>query len=209
MGTPQTCVLPSYHQSSHSNKSRVLSKSFRGTWKDLKTTLAPSQCGLHYWEDGHVHFTELLSHAVWYHGHSSFQFLEGERSWEKDETLPRAQTLFSHSVSVSGYLCSGCSTGGYEPGSLAAEAVDYRCSNTLYFAPSFMDDSTSREEERGKDVWDLWFLVPLWRYSCWMLCLWAILFPFYYIHITCLVRISGLLAWPSLFSSNLWNKCIL
>lgn len=162
-GRPLTWVLPSYHQSSHPNTSSVLSKSFRGTWKDLKITLAPSQCGLHYWADGHVHSTELVSHAVWHHGHFSFQFLEAERPWEKDDTLPGARTLFSHFVSVSCYLCSGCPTGQYEPGSLAAEALDYRCSNTLYFAPSFMVDSTSREEERGKDVWDLWVLVQLWR----------------------------------------------
>lgn len=40
--TPQTWVLPTYQQSSQWNKRRVLSKSYRGTWKDLKITLPPS-----------------------------------------------------------------------------------------------------------------------------------------------------------------------
>jgi len=58
-------------------------------------------------------------------------------------------------LGVSQVFSMGFPTGWNRPGSLAAEAVNYRWSNTSYFEPSFMDDSTSSEAERGKDVWDL------------------------------------------------------
>lgn len=148
-GRPQTWVVTSYHQYSLLNTSKVLSKCFRGTWEDLKITLAPSQCGPHYWTDGHVQSAELVSHAVWYHGHPSFEFLEAERPWEKDDSLSRAQTLFLHFVSISCSLYSGCPTGQYDPGSLAAEAGGYRCLNILYCAPSFMMWCTPQQQWGG------------------------------------------------------------
>lgn len=49
-------------------------------------------------------------------------------------------------------------------------------------------------------------LVPFPRYSCCTPCLWAVLFLFHYTHIACLLRISGLLVQPSLFSSHFRNK---
>lgn len=148
-GTAQTCVLLSYHQSSHSNKTGVPSKYFRGIWKDLKKYVAPPQCGLHCWADGPVCSTESVSGSV-VSGHSSFQFLEGQSPRGKHETCQRAWSFFSHFVLVSCHLGSASSTGQYKPGSVAAKAVVYRCSNTLYLALSFMDDSTSREEKRGE-----------------------------------------------------------